>query len=150
IAGQPGWVWAFAFGALSRHAVNHGVEVKPYAIDLLISTLLLLAASGLLRAQPRSRAWKCCLVGLLGATLLGPWLSYPSVFVIGGISLALAVHAWSQKNSLSWLVWGSLNVAVLLSAVAVWYLSARHQRTKSLEAYWQSAFIPLTSAGSAL
>ena len=150
VAGQPGWLWAVGFCALSNHAVSHAVEVKPYAFDLLMSTILLLAASGMLTAEPRSATWRRCWAGLLGGALLGPWLSYPSVFVLGGASLALAVDAWSRKNRFTWLAWVSLNVTVLLSAAAVWYITARHQRTDSLEVYWRSAFIDLSSAGGAL
>jgi hypothetical protein len=41
IAGRPGWLWAVGFCALSHHALTHGVEVKPYAVDLLATEKLI-------------------------------------------------------------------------------------------------------------
>ncbi|MFO0876255.1 MAG: glycosyltransferase family 39 protein [Gemmataceae bacterium] len=145
VAGEPGWMWAVGFCAVSHHAMTHAVEVKPYTLDLLMGSLLLLMASGMLTAEADSPARNRWWAGLLGVAWLGPWLSYPSVFLLGGASLALAMDAWEKKTRRAWLAWGSLNGLALLSVAAVGLLSARHQRTRSLEEYWNHAFLDLSS-----
>jgi 4-amino-4-deoxy-L-arabinose transferase-like glycosyltransferase len=148
-AGRPGGLWAVAFCALSAHAVNHSVEVKPYALDLLMSSLLLWAASGVLRAEPGMAAWRWSWLGLMGGSLVGPWLSYPSLFILGGASLALAIDAWSRKIRWYWYGWGGLNAVTLLSVATVWLTTIRYQRTSHLVDCWQFAFLDLSSVGAA-
>lgn len=59
VAGKPGWIWAVGFVALSHHGLTHGVEVKPYANDLLLTEVILLAASYVVtgRSSSPSRRW---------------------------------------------------------------------------------------------
>src|SRR5687768_16806490 len=65
LAGEPGWLWAVGLCALSGHAVTHGCEVKPYAVDLLVAEAVLLAAAVALTAEPgRRRAALAALAGL--------------------------------------------------------------------------------------
>ncbi len=149
VAGPVGAAWAVGFCLLSRHAVGHSVEVKPYSLDLFTTTALLWAAAGVVAAGPgrgvRRGHWAALFVG----AAVGPWLSYPSGFVLGGVSLALAWHAWGRADRRAWAAWVGFNAVALTSVVAVWAVAARHQRTASLEAYWRHAFIDLSSAGGA-
>jgi uncharacterized membrane protein len=150
IAGRPGWLWAVGFCALSHHAVTHGIEVKPYAVDLLVSELILLAAINLLRAEPLSTRWRWHVAGMFAIALVGPWLSYPSAFVLGGVSLALAADAWARRRLGVWGVWSGFTAMSLLSFAAVWLLVARHQRTEMIQAYWQTGFAQDSSLGRVL
>lgn len=150
IAGRPGWLWAVGFCALSHHAVTHGVEVKPYAVDLLMAELILLAAINVLRAEPLSTRWRWHVAGMFGVALIAPWLSYPSAFVLGGASLALAVDAWARKRVGVWGVCFGFTALSLLSFAAVWLLVARHQRTEMIQAYWQAGFPDYSSLSRVL
>jgi len=74
--------FAFAFFATSGMLIYYAGETKPYASDVLMSTLLWWMAVETAR-QPRI-TWKWSLqFGLLGAAAL--WISFPSVFVLAGI-----------------------------------------------------------------
>jgi 4-amino-4-deoxy-L-arabinose transferase-like glycosyltransferase len=76
-----------AFVALSKHAVMHAGEVRPYSTDLLVVEGLLLATCLYLSGDPSARARNCAFTGLMISGLFGPWLSFPSVFVLAGVSL---------------------------------------------------------------
>lgn len=150
VAGQPGWLWAVGLAVISLHAVTHAVEVKPYTLDLLMTEVILLAIAHGLAAEPRSVAWKWGVSGLMVLAVLGPWLSYPSMFVLTGAGLALVCEAWSRRSRALGLAWLGLNGAMLLSALAVWWIAARHQRTTALETFWQQAFLDLASVEGAI
>ena len=74
---------AVAVLAVSFYPIRHGAEIKPYASDLLASLILLALAVEWMRSPESSRWWWAltALVPILVA------LSYPAVFVAGGVSL---------------------------------------------------------------
>ena len=92
---------ATALAALSPLAVWYANVAKPYAVDALVATLLLLAA---LRARESDRkpAW---IVLSLGA-LIAPFLSAPTIFVLAGVLVALlpARSMWAGQLSIRYLV----------------------------------------------
>ena len=76
--------------ALSRWPIHLSCQVKPYSFDLLVSVALLSAAIRWLRRPEKLGA-------LVFLTLLVPIalaVSYPAVFVAGGISLVLLPAVW--------------------------------------------------------
>src|SRR5579875_505344 len=54
VAGPRGRLWAVAFCTFGHHAALHANEVKPYALDFLMTELILLAA---LRCRATVRSW---------------------------------------------------------------------------------------------
>ena len=76
-------------------------------------------------------------VGLGSAALLGPWLSFPSAFVLGAVSAAILVHlfllGWTRRNVLLWV---ALNGAVALSGLALWWFSARYMYYSGMIDHW--------------
>ncbi|MFL5341225.1 MAG: hypothetical protein ACJ8F7_13845 [Gemmataceae bacterium] len=142
--GSPGWPWAVAFLAVCRPAAFHTVCVKPYALDLLAVEIAFLAAVGWLAA---GRWWR--LVGLFAVAALLPWLSFPGVFALAGVSAALAVAAVRRRCTGDGILCAAFSGAWVLSAAAVWFLIGRHQHTGTLEAYWQPFFLDLSSVPAA-
>jgi 4-amino-4-deoxy-L-arabinose transferase-like glycosyltransferase len=144
-----GWMWAVALCAVSRHAVTHAYEAKPYALDFFITQLILLAAVYLLTASTqRRRLWGGA--GLLAGALVAPWMSFPSVLVLGGASLAVAlvaVRGRSRSLAAFWLVWNSL---LAFSLVFLWWSAVRFQNSQALQEYWRPHFTDFSSAWSAL
>jgi hypothetical protein len=108
---QPVWnaIFATALFAVAPTLVAHGAELKPYTMDVLAVVALTLAAIGL---DERAGVWRW-----IGATLLGVvavWFSQGAVFVVAGLSGALALWALMGRR-LDW------RLIVLL---AVWATSA--------------------------
>src|SRR5262249_60524543 len=93
LLGGTAWIWPVALCAVSNHALAHAYQVKPYSSDLLVTLLVLLAALVYLSPESTSRSRRCGLIGILFAGVLAPWFSFPSAFILGGVSLAWFVQA---------------------------------------------------------
>lgn len=149
VAGRRGRLWAVAFCALGHHAAAHAGEVKPYALDFLMTELILLAA---LRCQAAVSGWRpraaLCLLAVLA-----PWASYPSVFVLGAAIAALLVLAFCQPAAQARGFFFLACVAGWLCGVStffLWLIVARHQATLGLRDFWASSFLDLSSPGAAV
>jgi hypothetical protein len=134
---------AVAVFAVSFYPIRHGAEIKPYASDLLAALVLLALAVEWVRAQDSSRWW-----WLL--TVIAPFLvalSYPSVFVAGGISLALAPPVIRLRRPPVRLAFLVFNLVLAASFVAI-YLSTAVFQDLEMGAYyrwgyWAESFPPL-------
>ncbi len=77
-------VLAVGIFAVTYSGLRYAAEMKPYGGDLMISTLLLLLAVRWWR-QPDDTRWLWALAAVVPLAL---GLSYPAVFVAGGVSLS--------------------------------------------------------------
>ena len=137
---------AVATFAVSYPPIRHASEIKPYAVDLLTATALLLPAVDWLRRPDRAGPlW-------LLAALAGPSmaLSHPSTFVAGGVGLVLLPIAWrvGRERPELGLRWAGLAFAVVvgLSFVGLLALNAGKldpEHHALYRAYWSDAFPPL-------
>ena len=133
--GAPGWLWMVAFCALSTHAVNHSVEVRPYATDFLSTVTILLASHAYLRSPDlRSRRWGGG--GLLLASALAPWLSFTSAFVLTAAGTAVLLHYLHHKGRGRLLFWLGLNGLLAGTCFLVWFLQARNLYYPGLKHMW--------------
>jgi hypothetical protein len=150
LAGSPGWLWGVGFCALSAHAVMHACEVRPYAFDLLLAEAVFLAAWVRLSPDAGGRGPTAAAAGLLAAALLGPWLSFPSAFVLAGAGLALSLDACRRPSRGRWLFLAAFAAAAALSGGAMWLLSARDLYYPGLREHWLRGFPDLSSAAACL
>ncbi len=144
VDGPAAWLAAGIF-AVSYYPIRHAAEVKPYALDLLVSLLLTVVGWRLL-ADPRRRgAW----VALVLLVALAPWLSYTSLFVAGSLALLLAWRAWRERGrGGAWPGVAAVVVVLGLSAglmVLTYALphAAAAARLKQID-MWTQAFPPLS------
>jgi hypothetical protein len=144
--GRRGTLLAAGLGAVCYHGVTHGSEVKPYALDLLASEVMLLAGAAVLTPAPGRRGRG---PALLAAAVLAPWLSFPSVFALGAVSLALLTAACRGRSPRLWPFWCAFNLAALASCGALWWLAARHLSTPGLRQFWAGCFPDLSKPGRA-
>ena len=119
-----------AFVALSRHALTHAVEVKPYAGDLAVAAAVLLAVAGVAGGAGR---WAVGL--LLAAAAVGPWVSFPAVFVLAGAGAALITWA-AEGDRRRWGLFAVFAGLAGASAAGVWFAHARHQGSPTLHEFW--------------
>jgi hypothetical protein len=130
----PWSVWAFALLAVSPHAVAHGCEVRPYTVDLLVAEWILLCVVALTESDGRGRRW--AYAGLGAAAILGPWMSFPSVFLLGGASAALLVRVGTRPTLAGWLGWTAFHATVAASGVLLWWASARAMYYPGMIEHW--------------
>jgi hypothetical protein len=133
---------ATGFLAVARWPVTMSANLKPYSLDLLVSLALLALAAAWLR-DPRRR-WLACLA-LLAPLAVG--LSYPSVFVAGGASLALLPALWKRRVGSEWALFATFNVLLLTTFLASLLLLAQPRPgAPDLRAfmadYWRRGFPP--------
>jgi hypothetical protein len=132
--------------AVAYYPIRHGAEVKPYSTDLLAALVLLALAIEWCRAPGKTR-W---LWGLAAAVPLALGLSYPSVFLAGGISLALAPRVWAlpRQRAQALLPFVVYNLLLVGTFLFLFQLFTRVQERAGLEIlrtrYWAGAFPPLS------
>ncbi len=143
LSGLP-LLFAVAIFAVSYYPVRFASEVKPYASDLLTATVLLWVAVAWW--QDRSRSRLLWIVACLAPLAIG--LSYPAIFILGGILLGLAWPAWHTK------LW-RVRVAFLaagVSTVVAFLVNYRYvvqaqfdASTPATQDFWAEGFPPLTN-----
>jgi protein-S-isoprenylcysteine O-methyltransferase Ste14 len=140
-AGTP--VWAVLLLAASEKLIVQSNEVKHFTVDLLWAVLLTSAALGILREPRRLRT--VALWGLLGA--LGLWLSFASVFVFTGTSLALAARLLRHEDRRIRAGFLAANFAVALS-FALLQGPAQAQLGDQVLGFWSDAFPDVSGPGA--
>src|SRR5262249_58746776 len=80
---------AVAIFAASFYPVRHAAEVKPYATDLLVSLILTTIGLAVYRRTDSLPRW----LGLIAASAIGVWCSYPAVFPAGAVAILLGTAA---------------------------------------------------------
>ncbi|HBF34015.1 TPA: hypothetical protein DDW35_05580 [Candidatus Sumerlaeota bacterium] len=126
--------------ATCERLIYYASEFKPYSTDATVAVLLFLGTATIMQRgiTIRRAVW----FGIGGVVAF--WFSFPAVFVLGGVSCALLLHALKKKDVL--LAW----CAVVMSMVWVcnfvgYYALFLSQTVQSpyLQGYWQNAFMPL-------
>lgn len=131
---------AVALMAFSEPLIAYGVQLKPYSTDVLAGLLFLNAARWALAGGETGR--RCAAVGALGSVLV--WASFPIVFVIGGVGLALIAGAFARGDRAAAARWIASMAACAASFLVGYALIFRHYAGSSyLLGWWRFAFAPL-------
>ena len=77
--------------AVTEPLIYYSSEVKPYGSDVFVTLAVLLLAC---RALERDRLWSVDLLGVVVVGLVGIWFAYPTVFILSGAFVALAVRGY--------------------------------------------------------
>ncbi len=142
-------VLAVAVFAVSYPCVRYSAEVKPYGSDVLVSLVLLALAVEWLRA-PQRYGFLWTLAALMP---LAVGLSYPAVFVAGGVSLTVAVRLLRSGCARAWMAWAAYSVTLVASFVTYYVISTANQSAVALDAtrlWWRDQFPPLASPAKLL
>ncbi len=137
---------AVGFLAVAIWPVSMGAFTKPYALDLLMSLLLLLPAVRWLY-QPQQLRWP---ILLTLATPLALFSSYPAVFVAGSVGLALSAMAWRQgwKTRFLWIVYNGVLLISFWGHFEIAGQSQLHSPDKDatteqgMQDFWSEGFPP--------
>jgi hypothetical protein len=128
--------------AVSGWPLRYAGEVKPYASDLLVA-LGLLALAVEWQRTPGRVGW---LWGLAAAGPVAVALSLPSVFIVGGLGLALLTTVWRSGRRdarAAWLIFGLASAATFLALLR--FYDTAPQDHDYFHNAWAEAFPPLTS-----
>ena len=122
--------------ACSDRLLWHAAEARPYSSDVLIASVLALLFIVSHKWTTRRRA--LCFAGLAPFVVL---VSYPGVFLLGGITIALVFVLVRQKQRPSpWLALIALGVSIAGAFLILFFTTASAQRTRALNIEWEYAF----------
>jgi len=130
---------ALALLAVNDRLIYYASEFKQYSTDALVTLALLALFLKCLGKERRAAAFVA--FGLGGA--LAFWLSHPSLFVAGGLALALGLALAAERDwrALGWLAAAGLVWAADLALLYV--VSLRQlEADASLLSYWAGAYPP--------
>ncbi len=134
---------ATAILAASFYPVRHSIEVKPYAIDLLVSLALTSVGWWVWRDVRSYRRW----MALLALAAVGVWCSYTAVFPGAGVALLLGARVVRERSSRLMAVWLLLGISMVLSWAVMYVGFAGPQAHDAAFlpnlATWRNAFPPL-------
>lgn len=80
------WLLALAPGVILFAAIT-----KVVALDILVATVLLILAAPIFTSKNGEKEASNSFQRLLWAAAIAPWLSYPAIFVLGGIGAGLLI-----------------------------------------------------------
>ena len=134
---------AVAVLAASFYPVRHSTEVKPYAIDLLVSLALLSTGWATGRDIRSARAW----MALFVVTILGVWFSYAAIFPAASVALYLGTKVFRERSrrlAALWFIYG-LILTLNWGLVFVGFASPQSRAAEFLPHLetWKDAFPPL-------
>jgi hypothetical protein len=138
-----GWAVPFAVGlfAIGIPFIKHAAEVKQYELDPAAAVCLMLLSLWL--RERDSTTSRLLLAGLAGFVIT--WFSQPSVIVMGGIGVALAVE-WCLSRDLrtARMLLTTVPIWALSSVVAIWAgLQSMAPSTKEfMQDFWNQGFVP--------
>ena len=143
------WGALFALGlwVVSKETIHYSSEFKPYGLDACLTMILLLLALRVLDRRGTGGLVALAIVGLIAL-----FVSFPALFVLGGIALVLLVEFWRRDG---WrraaavlivaLIWGGVFTTLYVMFVA------NNPTRPDMQAYWErkTVFMPFlpTSAG---
>ncbi len=139
---QPSAFFGFAIFCASYYPLRHAVEIKPYSTDLLFALLQLNLALDLFAAGVEESKKKG--LALLGVSLLGVWMSYPSLFVSAALGPFLL---WKWRRN----PWSILLGLGVYAGAAFWMIVSFALPHAQAAAWlqememWKTAFPPLHS-----
>jgi hypothetical protein len=132
----------FAIGmfSISWWLVYYSTEVKQYSSDVMVALLLTYLAVNCLRENVQAKDF--LLLGVAGTIVI--WISHPSVFIMVGIGLALAIEKMTRKSYVPWTWIFATGVGWLASFGLEYLVSLRHIVADGyLIDYWHRAYLPL-------
>ena len=125
--------------AVSYYTVTYDAELKPYALDLLVSVWIL-SISLRLAENPTPWVRAAFAVSIMTAELC----SYPAVFVVASVLTALSWRSWRRRDrGVLVFVLGVGAATLLLFALEYWwFIGPQRAANPSLGHYWSDAFPP--------
>ena len=131
--------------AVAYPLIRYAGEAKPYGSDMLVTLVLLVLLIEWRQGSQRTR-WFWALAAAMPLAVL---LSYPAMFVVPAVSLAMLVELFRSGTRRQWLAWLAVSAAAAGAVALLFFASARAQIADAgpdMRTGWEQAFPPLHSA----
>ncbi|HEV3121864.1 MAG TPA: glycosyltransferase family 39 protein [Isosphaeraceae bacterium] len=134
---------AVAVYSSSYYAVRHSCEVKPYAVDMLVSLLLMVVGWSLWQNPRTVRGW----LALGAVAAIGVWCSFPAAFTGGAVGVLLSLRVLRTGERGPWAGWLAFGLALVGSWALMVALYAAPQAKAAMQSIdtvaWEAAYPPL-------
>ena len=131
---------SMAVFAASFYPTRYAAEVKPYSLDLLLALAIILAAWALYERPSATGRW----AAFAAAAAVSAWLSYPSIFISGGVCLWLLTDRPGDEGHRQWGRVLAVGAVIVTSFLAMYVLVGSGQRAAAPTSYWSAGFPPMT------
>ena len=132
-------LFALAITSVSWSLVYYASELKQYSSDVMVTSLLLFLAGNSFKRKTEAKDF--FLLGFVGSLII--WISHPSVFILGGIGLALFFEKLTRKEYAPWGWILGIGASWLLSFGIEYFVSLRHIVADGyMIEYWRKAYVP--------
>jgi 4-amino-4-deoxy-L-arabinose transferase-like glycosyltransferase len=131
--------------AVAYPLIRYSAEAKPYGSDMLVTLVLLVLLIEWRLGRQQTR-WSWALAAAMPVAVL---LSYPAMFVVPAVSLAMLIELFRGGTRRQWLAWLGANLAAAGGAALLFFASTRGQIDAAgpqMRTMWEQAFPPLHSA----
>ncbi len=122
--------------------VRYATEFKQYSSDMAVALFLLTWGSSFL--GQKLIFFRALKLGFVGASIL--WFSFPAIFSLGGIGLALCAQFWRNKSRNEMRNLLVIFCFWILSFVILYMVSSRQieqtAQDSVLASYWRPTFMP--------
>ncbi len=133
-------LFAVSMFSISWWLVHYSSELKQYSSDVTVALLLVYLAMICLREDAQAKDF--LLLGFVGTAVI--WISHPSVFIMVGIGLALALEKSTRKAYVPWTWIIGLGLGWFTSFGLEYLVSLRHIIVDEfLIDYWRRAYVPM-------
>jgi hypothetical protein len=133
-------LFAVSMFSLSWWLVHYSSELKQYGSDVMVALLLVYLALNCLRENAQAKDF--LLLGGVGAVVI--WISHPSVFIMVGVGLALALEKITRKGFVPWTWIFAIGLGWLASFGLEYTVSLRHIIADAyLVDYWHRDYAPM-------
>ena len=136
-----GALLALAFFAVLGRPIYYASEAKQYGGDIFFACLLLLLALRVPTHDAAPRHW--LRLGVLGAVAV--WFSQPSLFILAGVAVALALAVRQGKIPLRWPAVAACVMWALsgIPSIVVTLHSLKPESQPYMRSFWSDGFWPL-------
>ncbi len=124
-------LWVLFLFAVSESLAWHACEAKPYAFDVL-------AAVVLVTLHTTSLGRRLILSAAAAPVLI--FLSYPAIFLYGGVLAAAAPAVWRERKPSAWAAYGLLAAAVAAAFLTQFLGPIRAPHDPVIASCWTGAF----------
>ncbi|MGD1275776.1 MAG: hypothetical protein ABR964_00965 [Tepidisphaeraceae bacterium] len=125
--------------AVSNYSIRYAVELKPYGYDFFASLILLVPATLFLLTN--RRRWLALLIAIVPMALS---LSFPAVFIAGGIALALLASVGRARPAtvILTVLYGVVLVGCFAALMKLTTAGQYQLNQANMTQYWKDAFPP--------
>ena len=137
---RGGNLLAFALFAVNPQLVYYSSESKQYIMDVAVTLGLLVLAIRVFQNEASGKSLR--LLGVAG--IFGLWFSYPALFVLVGIGIALVIHFFQKQDFPNLRRTIFIGVLWLANLALLYFISLRTlSQNEYLANYWADGFISL-------